>query len=127
MPSTALRGRRNSSRPKARITSWSFTNANRSEHNVPHDVISPLHEPACSAGFPACGFTGLSSPVDQERATGKSPGPAGSKACATTPPGSRAPGREKKGVGPTNDPPPPPPSPPPAGGGGVERRGGGDR
>src|SRR6266567_5763962 len=44
------------------------------------------HEPACSAGFPACGFTGLSSPVDQERATGKSPGPAGSKACATNPP-----------------------------------------
>src|SRR5213596_740212 len=44
------------------------------------------HELACSAGFPACGFTGLSSPVDQERATGKSPEPAGSKACATNPP-----------------------------------------
>src|SRR5436189_5342120 len=44
------------------------------------------HEPACSAGFPDCGFTGLSSPVDQERATGKSPEPAGSKACATNPP-----------------------------------------
>jgi hypothetical protein len=35
-----------------------------------------FHEPACSAGFPACGFTGLSSPVDHERATGKSPEPA---------------------------------------------------
>src|SRR5436309_3430714 len=47
-------------------------------------VVQATHEPACSAGFPACGFTGLSSPVDQERATGKSPEPAGSKACATS-------------------------------------------
>src|SRR5947208_16605795 len=47
--------------------------------------VQATHEPACSAGFPACGFTGLSSPVDQEGATGKSPGPAGSKACATKP------------------------------------------
>jgi hypothetical protein len=43
-----------------------------------------FHEPACSAVFPACGFTGLSSPVDHERATGKSPKPAGSKACAAS-------------------------------------------
>src|SRR5204863_5928529 len=54
------------------------------------------HEPACSAGFPACGFTGLSSPVDQERATGKSPEPAGSKACATNPPRFMVPMRAKK-------------------------------
>ena len=36
-----------------------------------------------SAGFPAGGFTRLSSPVAQEPATGKSPGLAGWKACAT--------------------------------------------
>src|SRR5437773_12554117 len=57
-----------------------------------------LHEPACSAGFPACGFTGLSSPVDQERATGKSPEPAGSKACATNPPRFMVPMRAKYDV-----------------------------
>src|SRR5438477_5400280 len=56
------------------------------------------HEPACSAGFPACGFTGLSSPVDQERATGKSPEPAGSKACATNPPRFMVPMRAKYDV-----------------------------
>src|SRR3989442_11939504 len=44
-----------------------------------------------SAGFPACGFTGLSSLVCQERATGKSPEPAGWKACATI----RVTGREQ--------------------------------
>src|SRR5437773_2821520 len=57
-----------------------------------------LHEPACSAGFPACGLTGLSSPVDQERATGKSPEPAGSKACATNPPRVMVPMRATYGV-----------------------------
>jgi N-glycosylase/DNA lyase len=39
------------------------------------------------AGFPACRFTGLSSPVSwpkSPRATGKSPAPAGWKACPTT-------------------------------------------
>jgi hypothetical protein len=39
----------------------------------------------CSAGFPACEFTGLSSPVFPERATGKSPEPADWKVCATWP------------------------------------------
>src|SRR5205814_3620149 len=51
-----------------------------------------------SAGFPACGFTGLSSPVDQERATGNSPKPAGSKACATNPPRFMVPMRATFGV-----------------------------
>src|SRR6266498_5387967 len=59
---------------------------------------SPYHESACSAGFPACGFTGLSSPVDQERATGKSPEPAGWKACATNPPRFMVPMRAKYDV-----------------------------
>jgi hypothetical protein len=38
-----------------------------------------------SAGFPACGFTGLSSPVfpSPELATGKSPEPADKNVCAT--------------------------------------------
>src|SRR6266480_484351 len=63
-----------------------------------------LHEPACSAGFPACGFTGLSSPVDQERATGKSPEPAGSKACATNPPRFMVPMRAKYDEGATPEP-----------------------
>src|SRR2546427_7688211 len=58
--------------------------------------VQATHEPACSAGFPACGFTGLSSPVDKERATGKSPEPAGSKACATSPPRFTVPMRAKK-------------------------------
>src|SRR6266481_7078840 len=58
-------------------------------------TVAAFHEPACSAGFPACGFTGLSSPVDQERATGKSPEPAGSKACATNPPRFMVPMRAK--------------------------------
>src|SRR6266516_54717 len=66
--------------------------------------VQALHEPACTAGFPACRFTGLSSPVDQERATGKSPGPAGSKACATNPPRFTVPMRAKKGVGPLHEP-----------------------
>src|SRR5881396_3953133 len=61
-------------------------------------VVQATHEPACSAGFPACGFTGLSSPVDQERATGKSPEPAGSKACATNPPRFMVPMRAKYNV-----------------------------
>src|SRR6266480_1390063 len=63
-----------------------------------------LHEPTCSAGFPACGFTGLSSPVDQERATGKSPEPPGSKACATNPPRFMVPMRDKYAVGATHEP-----------------------
>src|SRR6266516_5632064 len=63
-----------------------WTRNGRLESRPDPQARKPLHEPACSAGFPACGFTGLSSPVDQERATGKSPGPAGSKACATNPP-----------------------------------------
>src|SRR5437762_10853649 len=58
-------------------------------------ILSPL---ARSAGFPGCGFTGLSSPVDQERATGKSPEPAGSKACATNPPRFMVPMRATYGV-----------------------------
>ena len=37
----------------------------------------------CSADFPVCGFSGLSSPL-LERATGKSPEPAGWKACSIT-------------------------------------------
>src|SRR6266581_1659050 len=65
---------------------------------------SPIHEPACSAGFPACGFTGLSSPVDQERATGKSPGPAGSKACATNSSRFMVPMRAKYDVEATHEP-----------------------
>src|SRR5438128_11567495 len=40
--------------------------------------------PVCSADFPACGFTGLSSPVDQERATGKSPNPQARKPALRT-------------------------------------------
>src|SRR6266498_4371283 len=47
-------------------------------------LVVATHEPEWRAGFPACRFSGLSSPVDQERATGKSPEPAGSKACATS-------------------------------------------
>ena len=47
-------------------------------------VVAAFHEPECGAGFPACRFTGLSSPVDEKRATRKSPEPAGSKACATS-------------------------------------------
>src|SRR6266480_1542790 len=70
-----------------------------------------LHEPACSAGFPACGFTGLSSPLDQERATGKSPEPAGSKACATNPPRFMVPMRATYGVGATHEPTHPRPLP----------------
>src|SRR5262245_13859346 len=38
----------------------------------------------CRAGFPACRFTGLSSPVFQKLATGKSPEPAGWKALPYT-------------------------------------------
>src|SRR5436190_831756 len=67
-------------------------------------VVVALHEPACSAGFPACGFAGLSSPVDQERATGKSPEPAGSKACATNPPRFMVPMRAKYDVEATHEP-----------------------
>src|SRR5437762_388966 len=64
-------------------------------------ILSPL---ARSAGFPGCGFTGLSSPVDQERATGKSPEPAGSKACATNPPRFTVPMRAKYDVQATHEP-----------------------
>src|SRR5437762_8153802 len=64
-------------------------------------ILSPL---ARSAGFPGCGFTGLSSPVDQERATGKSPEPAGSKACATNPPRFMVPMRATYGVEATHEP-----------------------
>src|SRR5204863_10087069 len=46
----------------------------------------------------------LSSPVDQERATGKSPGPAGSKACATNPPRFMVPMRAKYDVVATHEP-----------------------
>src|SRR6266498_5024099 len=67
-------------------------------------LLLATHEPACSAGFPACGFTGLSSPVDQERATGKSPEPAGSKACATNPPRFMVPMRAKYDVEATHEP-----------------------
>src|SRR5206468_11873090 len=80
-------------------------------------VVQATHEPACSAGFPACGFTGLSSPVAQERATGKSPEPAGSKACATNPPRFMVPMRAKKSAGATHEPErgaPAPPGPVPA-------------
>src|SRR5437762_14344635 len=64
-------------------------------------ILSPL---ARSAGFPGCGFTGLSSPVDQERATGKSPEPAGSKACATNLPRFMVPMRAKYDVEATYEP-----------------------
>src|SRR5258705_11655570 len=47
-------------------------------------ALFPFHEPECGAGFPACRFTGLSSPVDQKQANRKSPEPAGWKACATS-------------------------------------------
>jgi len=47
-------------------------------------LASSLLEPECRTGFPACRFTGLSSPADQRRATRKSPEPAGWKACATS-------------------------------------------
>src|SRR6266487_3513940 len=73
------------------------------ERITPH-LYSSLHEPACTAGFPACGFTGLSSPVDQERATGKPPEPAGSKACATNPPRFTVPMRATYGVETTHEP-----------------------
>src|SRR5262245_14684247 len=43
------------------------------------------HEPARSAGFPACGFTGHSCPVFLLRATGKSPEPADRNVCLTLP------------------------------------------
>src|SRR5262245_51104202 len=43
------------------------------------------HEPARSAGFPACGFTGHSCPVFLLRATGKSPEPADRNVCPTHP------------------------------------------
>src|SRR5712664_1611393 len=66
--------------------------------------VAVFHELACSAGFPACGFTGLSSPVDQERATGKSPEPAGSKACATNPQRFMVPMRAKNSVGALHEP-----------------------
>src|SRR6266498_6165233 len=88
---------------------------------------SPYHESACSAGFPACGFTGLSSPVDQERATGKSPEPAGSKACATNPPRFMVPMRPKYDVQALHEPRPLTPSLCPAGGEGVRTTGEGDR
>src|SRR2546425_7682138 len=51
---------------------------------IPNRALHPAHEPECRAGFPACRFTGLSSPVDQRLATRKSPEPAGWKACATS-------------------------------------------
>src|SRR6266487_5772572 len=47
----------------------------------------PAHEPPCSADIPVCGFAGHSCPVFlgcEELATGKSPEPAGWKACATS-------------------------------------------
>src|SRR6266498_4753409 len=67
-------------------------------------LLLATHEPACSAGFPACGFTGLSSPVDQEWATGKSPEPAGSKTCATNPPRFMVPMHAQKRMGATHEP-----------------------
>jgi len=52
--------------------------------NACAERIEAAHDREGRAGFPACRFTGLSSPVDQRLATRKSPEPAGWKACATS-------------------------------------------
>jgi len=55
--------------------------------NISTLVLFPFHEPPRSADILVCGFTGHSCPVSlacEELATGKSPEPAGWKACATS-------------------------------------------
>ena len=74
--------------------------------NACAERIEAAHDREGRAGFPACRFTGLSSPVDQRLATRKSPEPAGSKACVTSQPQCRGARRVHSSGSPLPGPPP---------------------
>ena len=62
-------------------TGWKIANR-KSQIVNGFSLVEVLADDCGSAGFPACGFAGLSSPVCQ-RATGKSPAPADRNVCPT--------------------------------------------
>src|SRR5262249_11965995 len=62
--------------------------ARAAERNNANEPMNRLHE--CRAGFPACRFAGLSSPVDLRLATRKPPNPHAGKPALRGRPGSWA-------------------------------------